>query len=192
MKIVLASNNEHKLKEFKKILTEYEILSLKDIDFNEDIEETGTTFLENSLIKAETIHNYLKDKNEEYIVIADDSGLCVESINNEPGIYSARYSGVHGDSKANRKKLIEKLQGKDRKAYFLCSIVVYYPDGKYKSFEGRTYGKIIDEERGDTGFGYDSIFLSDDLGKTFGEATEEEKNKVSHRGRAIEEMVNNM
>ncbi len=189
MKVVLASNNEHKLKEFKKILKDYEILSLKDINFNDEIDETGETFLENSLIKAETIHNYLKENNKDYIVIADDSGLCVESINNEPGIYSARYSGVHGDSKSNRVKLIKNLQGKDRKAYFLCSIVVYYPNETYKSFEGRTYGQIIDEERGDTGFGYDSIFLSDDLGKTFGEATEEEKNSVSHRGRAIEKMV---
>ena len=192
MKIVLASNNEHKVKEFKRILKDYEILSLKDINYNDEIEETGTTFLENSLIKAETIHNYLKEKNKKYIVIADDSGLCVESLDNEPGVYSARYSGVHGDIKANRAKLIKNLQGKDRKAFFICTIVVYYPDGTYKSFEGRTYGQIIDEERGNTEFGYDCIFLSDDLGKTFGEATEDEKNKVSHRGRAIEKMVKEM
>ena len=188
MKIVLASNNEHKLKEFKKILKDYEVVSLSDIGFTDDIEETGSTFLENALLKANAIRDFLGTNNKS-IIIADDSGLCVDSIGGEPGIYSARYSGEHGNSRLNREKLIKNLQGKDRKAYFLCMIVVLYPDGNYKSFEGKTYGNIIDEERGNTGFGYDSIFLSDDLGKTFGEATEEEKNSVSHRGRAIEKML---
>jgi XTP/dITP diphosphohydrolase len=188
MKIVLASNNEHKLKEFKKILKDYEVVSLSDIGFIDDIEETGSTFLENALLKANAIRDFLGTNNKS-IIIADDSGLCVDSIGGEPGIYSARYSGDHGNSRLNREKLIKNLQGKDRKAYFLCMIVVLYPDGNYKSFEGKTYGNIIDEERGNTGFGYDSIFLSDDLGKTFGEATEEEKNSVSHRGRAIEKML---
>lgn len=191
MKIVLASNNQHKLKEFKEILKGYDVVSLNDIGFTEDIEETGSTFLENALLKVNAVRDFL-GKDNESIVIADDSGLCVDSIGGDPGIYSARYSGEHGNSKLNREKLIKNLQGKDRKAYFLCMIVVLYPDGTYKSFEGRTYGSIIDEERGDTGFGYDSIFLSDDLGKTFGEATEEEKNSVSHRGRAIEKMLKEM
>lgn len=188
MKIVLASNNEHKLKEFKKILKDYEVVSLSDIGFTDDIEETGSTFLENALLKANAIRDFLGTNNKS-IIIAEDSGLCVDSIGGEPGIYSARYSGEHGNSRLNREKLIKNLQGKDRKAYFLCMIVVLYPDGNYKSFEGKTYGNIIDEERGNTGFGYDSIFLSDDLGKTFGEATEEEKNSVSHRERAIEKML---
>ena len=187
-KIVLASNNKHKVKEFKDILKDYEILTMSDIGFDSDIVEDGNSFLENSLIKAKTISEYLKSKNLDYIVIADDSGLCCEALNGEPGIHSARYASDH-DIKKNRDVLINNLKGKDKKAYFNCTIVVYYPDGSYKHFEGKTYGTIIDEERGNKDFGYDCIFLSDDLNKTFGEASEEEKNSVSHRGRAIEEML---
>lgn len=184
-KIVLASNNKYKIKEFKEILNTVEILTLNDIGYFEEIEEVGTTFLENALIKAQTISNYLKNKGLDYDVLADDSGLCSSALNGAPSIYSARYAGAHGDSKKNRDKLIKELQGKDRSAYFNCTIVLYHIDGTYEYKEGRTYGKIIDEELGDTSFGYDSIFLSDDLGKTFGEATSEEKNKVSHRFRAL-------
>ena len=155
--IVLASSNKHKLKEYKEILKDYNIITLKDIDYSNEIEEDGKTFEENALIKAKTISKYLKEKNLDYIVIGEDSGLCVDSLNGEPGIYSARYSGVHGDNQANRDKLQKELQNKDRSAYFMCTIVVYYPN--------------------------------DDLNKTFGEASEEEKNKVSHRGRAIKEML---
>ncbi len=187
-KIVLASNNKHKVKEFKDILKDYEILTMSDIGFDSDIVEDGNSFLENSLIKAKTISEYLKSKNLDYIVIADDSGLCCEALNGEPGIHSARYASDH-DIKKNRDVLISNLKGKDKKAYFNCTIVVYYTDGSYKHFEGKTYGTIIDEERGKNDFGYDCIFLSDDLNKTFGEASEEEKNSVSHRGRAINEMI---
>ena len=187
--IVLASNNKHKIKEFKEILKDYNILSLNDIGYTEEIEETGETFEENSLIKAKTIHEFLKDKNPDYIVIADDSGLCVDSLNGEPGVYSARYAGEHGNNEANRAKLLDKLKGKDRTAYFNCTIVVYYPDETHKVFTGKTYGTITEKEIGKTDFGYDCLFLSKDLNKTFGEATEEEKNKVSHRGRAIEAMM---
>ena len=187
-KIVLASNNKHKIKEFKEILENVEILTLNDIEFFEEIEETGSTFLENALIKASTISEYLKDKGLDYDVISDDSGLCCLDLNLEPGIYSARYAGGHGDSKANRDKLIEVLKGKDKTAYFNCTIVLYHINGSYDYKEGKTYGKIINEELGDTSFGYDCIFLSDDLNKTFGEATSEEKNKVSHRYRALEQI----
>ena len=187
-KIVLASNNKHKVKEFKDILKDYEILTMSDIGFDSDIVEDGNSFLENSLIKAKTISEYLKSKNLDYIVIADDSGLCCDALNGEPGIHSARYASDH-DIKKNRDVLINNLKKKKKKAYFNCTIVVYYPDGSYKHFEGKTYGTIIDEERGNKDFGYDCIFLSDDLNKTFGEASEEEKNSVSHRGRAIEEML---
>ena len=187
--IVLASNNEHKIKEFKKMLPEYNILALKDINYNEEIEETGETFEENSLIKAKTIHDYLKDKNPDYIVVADDSGLCVESLALAPGVYSARYAGEHGNNDANRTKLLKELEGKDRTAYFNCTIVVYYPDETHKVFNGKTYGTITEKEIGNRDFCYDCLFLSKDLNKTFGEATEEEKNSVSHRGRAIAEML---
>ena len=187
-KIVFASNNEHKIKEVKEILNNVEILTLKDIGYNEEIEETGSTFLENALIKASSISKFLKSKNLNYDVLADDSGLCCEGLNLEPGIYSARYSGVHGYTQANRDKVIANLKGKDKKAYFVSLIVLYRIDGTYDYREGKTYGKIIDEERGNTSFGYDCIFLSDDLGKTFGEATNIEKNSVSHRFRALNQI----
>ena len=190
--IVLATNNKHKLKEFKEILNDYQIISLKDIGYFDDVEENGTTFEENALIKAKTIHNYIKDKDENYIVVADDSGLCVDSLNGEPGIYSARYSGMHNNSEANRNKLQKELIGKDRNAYFVCTIVVYYPNDEYKTFVGKTYGEISEYELGKKDFGYDCIFFSKDLNKTFGEATEEEKNSVSHRSRAIKEMLKNI
>ena len=186
--IVLASNNAHKIKEVKEILGDINILTLNDIGYLEDIEETGNTFLENALIKAKTISEYLKEKGLDYDVLSDDSGLCCVGINFEPGIYSARYAGGHGDDKANRDKLINNLKDKDRSAYFNCTLVLYHIDGTYDYREGKTYGKIIDEERGDTSFGYDSIFLSDDLIKTFGEATSEEKNSVSHRSRALSQI----
>lgn len=187
--LVLASNNKHKLKEFKKILTNYNIITLEDIKFFDEIEETGETFEENALIKAETIHNYLKEKGLDYTIIAEDSGLCVDSLDGAPGIYSARYSGENCNSKANRDKLQIELEGKDRNAYFICTIVLYFANGKHKTFTGKTFGEITSEEKGSKEFGYDCIFYSKDLNKTFGEATEEEKNRVSHRGRAIKEML---
>lgn len=186
-RIVLASNNKHKIKEVKEILG-IEILTLNDIGYLDEIDETGSTFLENALIKASTISKYLKEKNLDYDVIADDSGICCEALNLAPGVYSARYSGGHGNSKANRDKLINELKGKNKKAYFDCVMVLYHTDGTYEYKEGKTYGEIINEERGDTSFGYDCIFLSDDLGKTFGEATSEEKNEVSHRYRALKQL----
>ena len=112
--IVLASNNKYKVKEIKEMLKDYNIITLNDINYYDEIEETGETFLENALIKAETIHNYLKEKNLDYIVIADDSGLCVDSLNGAPGVYSARYAGEHGDNEANRDKLQKELIGKKK------------------------------------------------------------------------------
>lgn len=187
--ILLATNNQHKLKELKELLANYNIITLKDIEYFNEIEENGQTFEENALIKAKTIHNYLNQKGLDYIVIADDSGLCVDSLNGAPGVYSARYAGKHGDDQANRNKLQKELEGKEKSAYFICTIVVYYPNGQYKVFEGKTYGEIIAKEKGSKEFGYDCIFYSNELNKTFGEATEEEKNSVSHRGRAIKEML---
>ena len=187
-KIVLASNNKHKVKEIKEILKNVEILTLNDIEYYEQIAETGATYLENALIKARTISEYLKSKNLDYDVLADDSGLCCVALNGAPGVYSARYAGEPSDSKANRDKLINELEAKEKTAYFNCTLVLYHNNDTYEYTEGKTYGKIINEEIGDTSFGYDCIFMSDDLGKTFGEATDEEKNKVSHRYRALEQI----
>ena len=187
--IVLASNNQHKIKEFKKILNNYQILSLKDIGYDIEIEETGNTFEENALIKARTIKEYLNKMNKDYIVISDDSGLCVDSLDGKPGIYSARYSGIHGDNQANRNKLLNDLKYKrNRNAHFICTIVVLYDNDNYEIFEGRTEGTITKKEIGSKEFGYDCLFYSKDLNKTFGEASEDEKNSVSHRGRAIAKM----
>ena len=187
-KIVLASNNKHKISEVKQIFNDVEILTLNDIEYYDEIEETGETFLENALIKAKTISEYLKEKGLDYAVLADDSGLCCEGIDLAPGVYSARYAGSHGDSQANRNKLINELKDKSKRAYFICTMVLYKNDGTYVYKEGKTYGNIIDEERGNTDFGYDCIFLSDDLNVTFGEAANEDKNKVSHRFRALEQL----
>lgn len=189
-KIVLASNNKNKIKEFKEIFKDKEILTMKEIGYFDEIEENGTTFLENALIKAKAVSEFLNKNNMNYNVIADDSGLCVTTLEGAPGVYSARYSGEHGNSAANRKKLLENLEGKEnREAYFVCNIVLYYPNNKYLSVEGKTYGTITHEEIGSREFGYDCIFLSKDLEKTFGEATNDEKNKVSHRGRAIKKLL---
>lgn len=187
-KIVVASNNKHKIKEFAEMFDNIEILTLNDIGFFDEIEETGNTFLENALIKASQVSKFLKDKKLNYDVLAEDSGLCCIGLNLEPGVYSARYAGEYDNSEKNRKKLINNLKGKDKTAYFISVIVLYHINGDYEYKEGKTFGKIIEEEIGDKSFGYDCIFLSDDLGKTFGSATMEEKNKVSHRFKALEQI----
>ncbi|MBR2827907.1 MAG: RdgB/HAM1 family non-canonical purine NTP pyrophosphatase [Bacilli bacterium] len=187
--IVLASNNVHKIEEFKRIMKDYKILSMKDIGFLDDIVEDGETLLENAFIKAKTVSLYLREKKLDYPVVSDDTGLFVPSIGGEPGIYSARYAGDH-DSQKNRDKLRMKIKGKDPSAYFLCQIVYYPMNGEYFECSGRVDGKILDEEIGKKDFGYDCIFYSNELKKTFGEASEDEKNKVSHRGRAIVELLN--
>lgn len=187
-KIVLASNNKHKIKEFKEILTEYEIVTMQEVGFIDEIEENGSTFFENAMIKAKAVMDYLKSKGEVYPVIADDSGMCVTALNGAPGIYSARYSGDH-DFASNRRKVLDELNSiEDRTAYFNCTLVMLYPNGEYKTVDGRVYGVITTEEVGDTSFGYDCMFLTGELRKTFGEATAEEKNLVSHRGRAIQKL----
>lgn len=186
--IVVASNNLHKIKEIKEILTEYSIIPMGEIGFNEDIEENGKTFEENALIKAQTIHKYLKKSGKDYLVLADDSGLCVDALDGAPGVYSARYAGTHGNEQANRDKLLKELEGKERTAYFNCTIAIVYPNGEHQIFEGQTFGKITTKEIGKKDFGYDCLFYSNDLNKTFGEATEEEKNSVSHRARALEKI----
>ena len=186
--IVLASNNAHKIKEFKEILTEFNIVPMAEVGFNEEIEENGTTFIENSKIKTDAISKYLKSKNLNYMVMADDSGLCVDALNGEPGVYSARYAGEH-NHQANRDKLLRVMEGvEDRSAKFVCCITLLKPNGELIVAQGEVHGTITTFEDGDTSFGFDCLFRSNELGKTFGNATAEEKNKVSHRGRAIEEL----
>lgn len=179
-KIIFASNNAHKLEEVKRIFKLYDILSLKDIGFNKEIVEDGYSFEDNAFIKANAIKDFIKDKNLDYPIIAEDSGLCVKAINYEPGIYSARYSGK-GDE-GNRQLLLEKLRTiQDRTAYFQCYAVVLMPNGDNFVADGKTYGLITKTKIGDESFGYDCIFWSDKLRKTFGQAKPEEKDSVSHR-----------
>ena len=185
LKVVIASNNKYKIKEFKEMLKNYEVFSQEEIGFFDDVKETGTTFLENALIKARAINKYLKDNNIEAMVIADDSGLCVDALNGAPGVYSARYAGNH-DNKANREKLIKELSDKtNRDAHYECSLVKMNYDGTYKVYTGQTYGRILDHEEGDDEFGFNKIFYSNDLKKTFASSSIEERNEVSHRGRAM-------
>ncbi len=188
--IIIATNNAHKMVEFKKKFKGYEVLCLKDIGYLDDIEENGTTFEENAVIKAKTVSEYLQSKGIFVPVLAEDAGLCVNALNGEPGIYSARYGGGDHDDQANRNKLLKKLKGvKDRSAYFSCTLVKYYPDGKYICAVGTSEGHITHEELGDKSFGYECVFYSNLLGKTYGECTKDEKNKVSHRSRAIDKLL---
>ncbi len=187
--IVVATGNQGKLKEFKEILgNEYKLLSLKDINFNEDIVEDADSFLGNALIKARTISNLTGKP-----VLADDSGLSVDALDGAPGVYSARYAGGHGSDEQNRAKLLKEMEGKEvRTARFECAIVLYYPNGDYVSAYGKTEGEILLQEVGDKGFGYDSLFYSYDLQMSFGLADSGAKNEVSHRGRAIKELKNKL
>ncbi|MGN0818494.1 MAG: RdgB/HAM1 family non-canonical purine NTP pyrophosphatase [Candidatus Coproplasma sp.] len=177
--IVVASGNRGKIKEITRIFTDVKLLTMREAGFIGDIEETGTTFSENAFIKAKAVCDALKKP-----ALADDSGLCVDALNGAPGLYSARYSGG-GDSE-NRKLLLKELGGAtNRSAHFECSVCLCLPDGRVYYGKGKTYGRILDKECGQNGFGYDSLFFSDDLNKSFGDATDEEKNSVSHRYRAL-------
>ena len=153
--------------------------------FDEDIEETGSTFAENALIKARAACAALG-----CMALADDSGLCVDELNGEPGVFSARYCGYHGSDEENRALLLKNMENiENRKAHFTCALAMVNPDGRELVVEGHTYGEILREEVGNGGFGYDCLFKSDDLGKSFGVATAEEKNRVSHRFRALQAML---
>jgi len=180
-KLVLASNNKNKIKEIKAILSDFEIYSLEELGFYDDIEETGSTFFENAMIKAKTACEWTN-----LPCLADDSGLQVEALDGAPGIYSARYSGSHGNDKANIELLLKNLANFDnRKACFNCTMVLYYPDGKFIVSEGKAWGRILFEPVGKNGFGYDPVFFSDELQKPFAVATADEKNSVSHRYKAL-------
>lgn len=186
MNLIIASNNEHKIKEIKTILQgRFElILSLKEANINCDPEENGKTFLDNALIKVNEIA-----KHTAYAVLADDTGLCVGALNGEPGVMSARYAGNHDNAK-NRAKLLERLKtASDRSAHFSTAVALRYPNGEIITAEGRVDGYILEQEDGENGFGYDSLFYCTELRKSFGTATENEKNSVSHRARALKNLL---
>lgn len=185
MKLLIASNNQHKIEEVKKILTDAKIniriLTPKDLGIDINVDETGSTLELNAKLKAQAFYEIAKIP-----VVSDDTGLEVKALDGLPGVFSARYAGEACDSKANREKLITELKrtkSKDWTARFHTVICFY--DGKPNFFSGICLGKIIDKERGDGGFGYDSIFIPQGYDKTFAELSEEEKNSISHRGNAL-------
>ena len=185
MRLIVASGNQHKIREIAEIFKDFEVVSQKEMGFNEEVEETGKTFAENALIKARAACKALGCP-----VIADDSGLCVDALDGAPGVYSARYCGCHGNDAANRLMLLQNMKGiTNRKAHFACSLAMVFPSGQELVAEGYTYGQILEKESGEGGFGYDSLFYSEDLKKSFGEATAEEKNAVSHRFRALQALL---
>lgn len=192
MKVLIASHNKGKIKEFKYLFNEanLEVTSLLDYPDLEEVEETGITFEENARLKAETIANQLG-----FITIADDSGLVVPVLNGAPGVYSARYSGEPKDDGRNNQKLLNELAGvtgDDRQAYFISCLVLAYPEHESLVVEGRAPGVILEELRGEEGFGYDPLFFYPSMDKTFAQMTQAEKNQVSHRARAMAKLQEEM
>lgn len=189
MNLLIASNNKHKIEEIKAVLNGKfdEIVSLAEREIICDPDETGETFYENALIKAREVSQFTKD-----VILADDTGLCVKALNGRPGVHSARYANDH-DSAANRRKVLAELQGvTDRTAYFQTVVVLLYPNGRVVTGEGKVDGYIINDEKGENGFGYDCIFYSTELNKTFAEATPAEKLTVSHRSRALHDLLSKL
>lgn len=185
MEIVIASRNKHKIEELEALLSKYvagvKLLSLDDVGIAGDIEENGTTFSENALIKARAAASSGK------IGVGDDSGLCVNALNGAPGIFSARFAGEHGNDAANNERLLRELSDKeDRSAAFVCAIACVLPDGREFTVEGRAEGTILHRASGKNGFGYDPLFYYTPLEKTFALLSPEEKNEISHRARAVE------
>jgi XTP/dITP diphosphohydrolase len=200
MRLVFASNNGHKLAEVRKILSGIEVVSLHDIGFEQEIEETGLTLEENSAIKAETVWEWLSLRGcEEDIdgVFADDTGLEIDALDGEPGVYTARWAeretGVHlGEMEtyaANREKALRELAGKANRGCQFRTVVTLIRAGKSIQVEGVVRGKMTKQEYGEGGFGYDPIFIPDGYDKTFGELPAEIKNNISHRARALEALV---
>lgn len=182
-RFVLATHNPGKLKEMAAILGQFgvEVVSPKDLGITVDVEETGTTFAENAMLKAKAIC-----KAANLPAIADDSGLCVDALNGGPGVYSARYGGADLDDKERYMLLLNNLRGQSsRKAHFASAIACVFPNGKTLTAEGRCDGTIAFAPMGEGGFGYDPVFFVPEKAKTFAQLTDEEKNEISHRGKAL-------
>lgn len=190
MKLIIASNNAHKIYEIKQILSDKfdEILSLREAGVDHETVEDGATFAENAYKKAREITEITG-----CAALADDSGLCVNALGGAPGIISARYAGggvEHSTDAENNALLLKNLVGvEDRSAYFICTVALVYPDGKTVRAEGYMHGSIIDSPRGNQGFGYDPLFLPVGEKRTVAELSDEEKNAISHRGNALENLL---
>lgn len=187
MKLAIATNNKHKLQEIRAILGDAfeEILSLDDLGISIEIEETGSTLEENALIKASTVSKLCN-----LPTLGDDTGLSVDALDGAPGVYSARFAGEEHDDKLNRQKLLRCLENEEnREAHFSTVVALYYPNGTFITAKGIVKGCILQEERGEYGFGYDSVFYSYELGETFAQASAQQKNRVSHRSRALHALL---
>lgn len=188
MKLIIASNNAHKLIEIKDILGGMfdEIVSMREAGIDHETVEDGKTFMENAVKKAREIAEL-----SGCWAIADDSGICVDALGGAPGIYSARFSGHHGDDKANNRLLLEKLEGvENRGAHYTCAIALVGPEGSCYEAEGYMYGTIGFEEKGSNGFGYDPLFiLPEEGGLTAAQISPEEKNHISHRSKALHRLL---
>lgn len=187
MKLIIASNNKNKLIEMKAILSPFfdEIVSMREAGIDHETVEDGQTFLQNAEKKAREIAQI-----SSCCAIADDSGICVDALGGAPGVYSARFCGRHGDDKANNRLLLEKLEGvEDRRAHYTCAIALAWPDGKLLTAEDYLFGEIDFEEKGEYGFGYDPLFYLPEYGCTSAEILPEEKNRISHRGKALMQLV---
>jgi len=183
MKFILASQNKHKLVEMQSILSAHgvEVVLQGDMGLHVDVEETGTTFAENAMLKAKAICEAAK-----LPAIADDSGLCVDALNGAPGVYSARYGGEGLDDRGRYMLLLQNLRGQTtRAAHFACAIACAFPNGDELTAEGICPGTIAFAPMGEGGFGYDPVFFVPAFRKTFGQLTAEEKNEISHRGKAL-------
>ncbi len=184
MKIVIASGNKGKVREIREFWKEFDVIPYTDLMEEFEIEENGKTFKENAIIKAKAIKEKISD---EFIVIADDSGISVEVLGNEPGIYSARYAGVGASDKENLNKMIEELKKKGvttSKAFYTCAIAIAVRDQIF-TVHGWMHGDVIDEKRGENGFGYDPSFVPEDFTKTLGELDADTKKELSHRTKAL-------
>ena len=187
MKLIIASNNKHKIKEIKEILGEKfeEIVSLREAGIDHETVEDGKSFAENAYKKAREIAEISGEAS-----LADDSGICIDALGGAPGIFSARFAGEHGNDEANNALVLEKLAGKDnRAAHYTCAISLVYPDGTHVFAEGYMYGDITENPRGNGGFGYDPLFVLKGESRTVAEMSEEEKNAVSHRRRALDALL---
>ncbi|MCX4324762.1 MAG: XTP/dITP diphosphatase [Lachnospiraceae bacterium] len=199
MRIIFATGNEGKMREIRAILgdMEIEVRSMKEEGLVLAIEEDGSTFEENARIKADAVAKALaaQGKTEECVVMADDSGLEIDALNKEPGVYSARYLGEETPFSEKSKDLLRRLKDvpeEKRTARFVCAIAAVFPGGEEVVTEGVVEGRIGCELRGDNGFGYDPIFYLPEHGRTAAELTDEEKNQISHRSRALEQMKGEM
>ncbi|MCI6795336.1 MAG: XTP/dITP diphosphatase [Lachnospiraceae bacterium] len=189
-KIIFATGNQNKMREIREIMGNLpvEILSMKEAGIGADITEDGTTFEENAAIKAKAVAELLPEQDKDTIVLADDSGLEIDALNGEPGIYSARYMGEDTSYHIKNAELIHRLEGvpeKKRTARFVCAVAAVLPDRTCLTVRGTIEGRIGYEERGSNGFGYDPIFMLPDRGCTTAELPPEEKNRISHRGQAL-------